>query len=220
MQSSISTIPLLLFVSHLDYFILHTDAKEQLQKPNISVQPNDGMLGIACTTKLPRGTNITCNLYTGDAPEPYRRTWTKIGSCVFDVSPSDLQSALQSVWSTEVSCDYSVSTEPGSLSPRSDRYTVSGISLVTSTSSKPVTKPTSPPPQKTEKVTKPTPRPTRKTKKESAMFLWRHILSAVVLLAVIGFLIEHFLSHTSTADARGEKRRGHETTAQDVETVC
>ncbi|KAI1885842.1 hypothetical protein AGOR_G00207940 [Albula goreensis] len=125
MQSIYYTAPLLLFAVYLNYITLHTDAKEQLQKPNISMQQNDQMPYIACTKKLLRGTNITCNLYTGDAPEPYRRTWTKIGSCVFDVSPSDLQSALQSVWSTEVSCDYSVSTEPGSLSPRSDRYTVS-----------------------------------------------------------------------------------------------
>ncbi|KAG9344907.1 hypothetical protein JZ751_009447 [Albula glossodonta] len=113
MQSIYYTAPLLLFEVLLDYVILHTDAKEQLQKPYINVQHDDQTLYIACSTKLSRGTNITCNLYTGDAPEPYRRTWTK-----------------------------------------------SGISLVSSKSSKPVTKPVPQPTRKTKKAKKkPTPLP-------------------------------------------------------------
>ncbi|XP_064176641.1 uncharacterized protein LOC135247275 isoform X3 [Anguilla rostrata] len=52
---------------------------------------------------------------------------------------------------------------------------------------------------------------------ESAKFLWRHILSVLVLLAAIGILIEYFISHTPTT---GRKRRGSENTGQFVETLC
>ncbi|XP_064175868.1 uncharacterized protein LOC135246303 isoform X2 [Anguilla rostrata] len=55
---------------------------------------------------------------------------------------------------------------------------------------------------------------------KSARFLWRHILSALVLLAAIGILIEYFISHTPTTDAAGRKRRGSENTGQFVETLC
>ncbi|XP_064176439.1 uncharacterized protein LOC135247109 isoform X2 [Anguilla rostrata] len=52
---------------------------------------------------------------------------------------------------------------------------------------------------------------------KSARFLWRHILSALVLLAAIGILIEYFISHTPTT---GRKRRGNENTGQFGETLC
>ncbi|XP_035264810.1 uncharacterized protein LOC118222935 [Anguilla anguilla] len=55
---------------------------------------------------------------------------------------------------------------------------------------------------------------------KSARFLWRHILSALVLLAAIGILIEYFISHTPTTDAAGRKRRESENTGQFVETLC
>ncbi|XP_061118926.1 uncharacterized protein LOC133142024 isoform X1 [Conger conger] len=60
----------------------------------------------------------------------------------------------------------------------------------------------------------------RETATNPNRLLWRHILSALVLLAAIGFLIEHFLSHRPITDSPGRRRRGSENTAQFVETVC
>ncbi|KAJ8355033.1 hypothetical protein SKAU_G00226000 [Synaphobranchus kaupii] len=54
----------------------------------------------------------------------------------------------------------------------------------------------------------------------SAGLLWRHILSVLVLLAAIGLLIEHFISHTPSTAAPGRKSRGSERTGEFVETVC
>ncbi|KAJ8261483.1 hypothetical protein COCON_G00172060 [Conger conger] len=60
----------------------------------------------------------------------------------------------------------------------------------------------------------------RETATNPNRFLWRHILSALVLLAAIGFLIEHFLSHRPITDSPGRRRWGSENTTQFVETVC
>ncbi|XP_064165349.1 uncharacterized protein LOC135240051 isoform X8 [Anguilla rostrata] len=301
MRSQFYTTLLLAFAIQLDYFILHADA-EDLKKPEISVQNSGGEVDLSCQTKLehlPSDTNVTCNLYIGDSSQPFRSTWTKNQVCFFVVKRDDLKQGLQSVGATEVSCDYSVPTDPRSPSPRSDKIKIEGLSPGTSTFSVADKKTTSPPPVTTKqsgKVTSqppqtpaqqtaelpteprtepptvppieppteprtvpttelrtvpttappiepptvppiepPTEPPTEPrtvppteprmvppteprtvsttepgtvstteprtlptTEPNSARFLWRHILSALVLLAAIGILIEYFISHTPT----------------------
>ncbi|XP_061091551.1 uncharacterized protein LOC133124391 isoform X2 [Conger conger] len=74
---------------------------------------------VACETKLknPTSETITCYLYIGVSAEASRTAQNKGKHCTFTVDTSDVQGR-------EVSCDYSVNTEPESLSPRSGRVTV------------------------------------------------------------------------------------------------
>ncbi|XP_064176635.1 uncharacterized protein LOC135247274 isoform X2 [Anguilla rostrata] len=130
MQSQFYTTLLLTFAIQLDYFILHADA-EDLKKPEIGVQNSGGEVDLACHTMLkhlPSGTNVTCNLYIGDSSQPFRSTWTKHKDkvCIFIVKRDDLKQGLQSVGTTEVSCDYSVPTDPRSPSSRSDKRKIEG----------------------------------------------------------------------------------------------
>ncbi|XP_064195264.1 uncharacterized protein LOC135256916 isoform X7 [Anguilla rostrata] len=147
MQSQFYTTLLLAFAIQLDYFILHADAEGQLQKPEIHGHISAENVDLVCQMELlPSGTNISCNLYIGDSSEPFLSTWTKSQPvCNFVVKPDDLQQGLQSV--AEVSCDYSVPTDPRSPSPRSDKIKIEGLSPGTSTFSEAEKKkpPTSPP---------------------------------------------------------------------------
>ncbi|KAJ8355028.1 hypothetical protein SKAU_G00225950 [Synaphobranchus kaupii] len=58
-----------------------------------------------------------------------------------------------------------------------------------------------------------TPHPTERSNSvtvrvyQSAGLLWRHILSALVLFAAVGLLIEHFISHTPITDAASQRVR-------------
>ncbi|XP_064195259.1 uncharacterized protein LOC135256916 isoform X2 [Anguilla rostrata] len=124
MQSQFYTTLLLAFAIQLDYFILHADAEGQLQKPEIHGHISAENVDLVCQMELlPSGTNISCNLYIGDSSEPFLSTWTKSQPvCNFVVKPDDLQQGLQSV--AEVSCDYSVPTDPRSPSPRSDKIKI------------------------------------------------------------------------------------------------
>ncbi|XP_031424439.1 uncharacterized protein LOC116220608 [Clupea harengus] len=74
--------------------------------------------------------NVTgCQLYTGHGENFYltAKIQKASGNChFFSVDENDLFRRLQSVRSREVSCDYTVNTEPSSLSPRSDPYTIQG----------------------------------------------------------------------------------------------
>ncbi|KAJ8392848.1 hypothetical protein AAFF_G00070520 [Aldrovandia affinis] len=139
-MQSIFYTTLLLFVSQLDYVILQSDTEGQLKKPEISANNNnDGIISISCKTNDKSGTNISCNLYTGDASKLYTTTWTLNEVCNFEVNLTGLQMALLSVSSREISCGYTVSTDPRFLSPRSDRYTIPGPFPVSSTSFKALT---------------------------------------------------------------------------------
>ncbi|XP_069038549.1 uncharacterized protein [Lepisosteus oculatus] len=101
----------------------HTRAQGELQKPEVAVESskisNEGRVLIACKTSS--SVNVTTwNLYSGDTQQPHRSLKTRGKSCLFNESVSDL--------SSEVSCDYSVGTDPSTLSPRSDRYIIPGHS--------------------------------------------------------------------------------------------
>ncbi|XP_064165305.1 uncharacterized protein LOC135240051 isoform X3 [Anguilla rostrata] len=117
---------LLLIIILLESLCGHAESPGKLQKPVISVDAvqNTGVVNISCQTKLRNPTlvtNISCNLYIGDSSEKFRRTWTTSKPvCNFEVNVSDLQK------SREVSCDYSVNTDPRSPSPRSKKANIVG----------------------------------------------------------------------------------------------
>ena len=84
---------------------------------------------IAC--EIPKQSwNVTgCQLYTGHGENFYltAKIQKASGNCHFySVDENDLFRRLQSVGSGEVSCDYTVNTEPSSLSPRSDPKPIPG----------------------------------------------------------------------------------------------
>ncbi|XP_062401297.1 uncharacterized protein LOC134092446 isoform X2 [Sardina pilchardus] len=125
---------------------------DRLQKPNITVR-HDGSIAIGCDIPKHFGEATRCQLYTGDESKPYIRIKTSKSasgdvSCQFTVNEDDLFRRLPSVGSRGVSCDYTVNTEPPSLSPRSDPYnfkvatateTPTATSTLTSTTKIPAT---------------------------------------------------------------------------------
>ncbi|KAG5275105.1 hypothetical protein AALO_G00143600, partial [Alosa alosa] len=109
---------------HSDYVAL--TVLDRLQKPNIMVL-HDGSISIVCDIPKHFGEATHCQLYTGDERQSYLKTKTSKSAtgdlfCQFTVNKDDLFRRLQSVRSRGVSCDYTVNTEPPSLSPRSDPY--------------------------------------------------------------------------------------------------
>ena len=108
------------------------------QKPKMTLQHfhHDHVL---FTCSLPGSANrdTRCNLYFGEASEPVvttkvrRKTTTNQWICQFSVTIDDLLSRLRLVQQHDASCDYSLGSEPTSLSPRSDRYSLTGKSETT-----------------------------------------------------------------------------------------
>ncbi|KAG5275102.1 hypothetical protein AALO_G00143570 [Alosa alosa] len=96
-----------------------------LQKPIVSIQHDLAHIQFHIVCEIPNQSwNVTsCQLYTGHEEEFYLKVEKK-KNCHFYVEENDLFSRLQSVRSRGVSCDYTVNTEPPSLSPRSDDYTI------------------------------------------------------------------------------------------------
>ncbi|XP_052465357.1 serine-rich adhesin for platelets isoform X3 [Carassius gibelio] len=108
---------------------------DSLQKPFISVSDNDDQLFISCEIPLSVRVDFICSLYTEDDVLLDHRVshWSQSGGnlCVFDVSRSEL--FTQSVNSRQLSCVYSLKTEPEIRSPHSDTYTISNTIPITVT---------------------------------------------------------------------------------------
>ncbi|XP_059186333.1 uncharacterized protein LOC131969173 [Centropristis striata] len=104
----------------------------QSNKPQLSV---DHVLGdhlhFICTLPGSADGGTQCHLYFGDevlTREIRReRTSKKQSFCQFTVTINDLLSRLRSVQQRDASCDYSLGSEPNSLSPRSDAYSLTDI---------------------------------------------------------------------------------------------
>ncbi|XP_059384673.1 uncharacterized protein LOC132118937 [Carassius carassius] len=96
---------------------------DSLQKPFISV--SDDQLIISCEIPLSVRADFICSLYTEDDVLQYHRVshWSQSGKnlCMFYLSHSEL--FTQSVNSRQLSCVYSLKTEPEIRSPHSDTYT-------------------------------------------------------------------------------------------------
>ncbi|XP_071782019.2 uncharacterized protein LOC139932211 [Centroberyx gerrardi] len=107
----------------------------QSQKPQMSVQHSQAEL-VDFTCSLPGSANseTRCNLYFGEGSHPVlskttwkKRTKDKKWFCQFTVPIEDLLRYLHSEQQKEASCDYSLGSEPHSVSPRSDGRSLTHI---------------------------------------------------------------------------------------------
>nr|XP_024658337.1 uncharacterized protein LOC101485037 isoform X2 [Maylandia zebra] len=124
---------LLLFVI---FVISSPELQGQGQKPEMSVQHFNGEY-VLITCSLPGSVknDTRCNLYFGEASRPVlnptvskeSRRKTKQRCCQFYVPVADFLKHLLLVQQKDASCDYSLESEPKSLSPRSDRYNMTDI---------------------------------------------------------------------------------------------
>ncbi|XP_051272347.1 uncharacterized protein LOC127372538 isoform X3 [Dicentrarchus labrax] len=105
------------------------------QTPLITLQHFHGE-HVLFTCSLPGSANhdTRCNLYFGEESDPVKTTtiWKKRSStnqwfCQFIVTIDDLLKRLSLVKQGDVSCDYSLGSEPNSLSPRSDGHSLTDI---------------------------------------------------------------------------------------------
>ncbi|XP_048028356.1 uncharacterized protein LOC125256414 [Megalobrama amblycephala] len=99
-----------------------------LQKPFISYNKDDVQPIITCKMPLSVSDDVTCNLYTEDVLLYRSFSLTQRGRsgdhyCPFYRSYSEL---LTGSVSRQLSCDYSLNTEPEIRSPRSDTITIRG----------------------------------------------------------------------------------------------
>ena len=102
------------------------------QKPEMSVSHSPGELVLfTCSLPGPAKNDTRCNLYFGEGSHPARSKtiWKKRSStgqwfCQFHVPKEDFLRYLRSEQQKEASCDYSLGSEPHSVSARSDRYSL------------------------------------------------------------------------------------------------
>ncbi|XP_026077577.1 integumentary mucin C.1-like isoform X2 [Carassius auratus] len=124
-----------LFIFIVFQLLMEVQSYNSLQKPFISVSDNDDPLSISCEIPLSVRADFICSLYTEyDVLLDHRVShWSQSGGslCVFYVSRSEL--FTQSVNSRELSCVYSLKTEPEIRSPHSDTYTISNTIPITVT---------------------------------------------------------------------------------------
>ncbi|XP_031690408.1 uncharacterized protein LOC109892697 isoform X2 [Oncorhynchus kisutch] len=107
-------------------------AQGKMQKPDISVNDESSHdITIACVLPESVSDGHSCNLYTGDQPQAYKEAWVRRFNaassklfCTFSVTKNDLFRHLQ--LERDVSCDYRVNTGSHSLSPRSNKYIITG----------------------------------------------------------------------------------------------
>ncbi|KAI4893613.1 hypothetical protein NFI96_033571, partial [Prochilodus magdalenae] len=101
------------------------------QKPEMSVHYDSQYEEFTAECVIPlsgsAGAGVRCNLYTG--PRLYHNSESRSGrsgswSCRFTASKTDLLNRLQSVRSSLVSCDYSLTSHPSIRSPQSLTYDI------------------------------------------------------------------------------------------------
>ncbi|XP_036415564.1 uncharacterized protein LOC118799687 isoform X2 [Colossoma macropomum] len=104
------------------------------QKPVMSVRYDSQYEEFTAVCEMPLSGSVRadfrCNLYTGHLlylkGESRRRRSGK-WSCSFTSSKTDLLNHLQSVKSRELSCDYSLNSDPSARSPMSHTYDISNL---------------------------------------------------------------------------------------------
>ncbi|XP_026077898.1 cell wall protein DAN4-like isoform X1 [Carassius auratus] len=124
-----------LFIFIVFQLLTEVQSYNSLQKPFISASDNDDQLFISCEIPLSVRADFICSLYTEDDVLLFHRVSQRSQSggnlCVFYVSRSEL--FTQSVNSRQLSCVYSLKTEPEIRSPHSDTYTISNTIPITVT---------------------------------------------------------------------------------------
>ncbi|XP_060713980.1 uncharacterized protein LOC132837951 [Tachysurus vachellii] len=101
------------------------------QKPRLSIGYYDQTDDIIFSCDIPESESVAadvrCNLYTGENPQPYlnqptKKITSRRFSCIFTVKRNYVFNVLQSVKSSEVSCDYSLISDSTARSLMSDKY--------------------------------------------------------------------------------------------------
>ncbi|XP_049443738.1 uncharacterized protein LOC125895712 [Epinephelus fuscoguttatus] len=115
----------------------HSDASSitiQKQNPQMSAHFDGEFILFTCSLPGSANNNTRCNLYFGEATHPIvtGRIWKTMTStnqrfCQFTVTIDDLLRRLRLVQQSDASCDYTLGSDPNSLSPRSDRYSLTDI---------------------------------------------------------------------------------------------
>ncbi|XP_049894436.1 uncharacterized protein LOC126386257 [Epinephelus moara] len=104
-------------------------------KPQMSLDHRYGdHILFTCSLPGPADHDTKCNLYFGEASRSVltrnilgKRTSKNQSFCQFTVTIDILLRLLHSVQQSDASCDYTLGSEPNSLSPRSDRYSLTDI---------------------------------------------------------------------------------------------
>ncbi|KAM9443589.1 uncharacterized protein Hap1MRO34_024814 [Clarias gariepinus] len=99
------------------------------QKPILSISYDNQLDKFTFVCEIPASESVSAgfrfNFYTGEKPRPYLKIEnTQSGKpvCIFTAERNDLFRRLQSVKSDEVSCDYSLISDPTARSLMSDKY--------------------------------------------------------------------------------------------------
>ncbi|XP_048028160.1 uncharacterized protein LOC125256313 isoform X2 [Megalobrama amblycephala] len=112
-----------LFIFVVFQLLIEVQSYSSLQKPFISVSDDGVQINIACEIPDPVRADFTCSLYTEDDLLHSQRKQSGELLCMFYVTPGEL---LTRSVSRQLSCDYSLNTEPEIRSPRSDTQTIRG----------------------------------------------------------------------------------------------
>ncbi|XP_048028167.1 uncharacterized protein LOC125256315 isoform X4 [Megalobrama amblycephala] len=116
-----------LFIFIAFQLLIEVQSNSSLQKPFISVSDDGVQINIACEIPDSVRADFTCSLYTEDDLLHSQRKQSGERLCMFYLTPGEL--FTRSV-SRQLSCDYSLNTEPEIRSPRSDTQTIRGVSSV------------------------------------------------------------------------------------------
>ncbi|XP_056324777.1 uncharacterized protein LOC130237774 isoform X3 [Danio aesculapii] len=113
-----------LFIFIVFQLLVEVQTHNTLQKPFISV--SEDQLSISCEIPASVRADVSCNLYTGDGASLSSRDsqWSSSGEhhlCMFYQTLSELLKRSGNI--RQLSCDYSLKTEPDIRSPHSDPYT-------------------------------------------------------------------------------------------------
>ncbi|XP_050979276.1 uncharacterized protein LOC127173424 [Labeo rohita] len=110
--------------------LMEVQSYNSLQKPIISFNGDDVQSIISCEIPLSVRADFICSLYTEDDDLLYQRDsqWSQTGKnlCMFYLNHSEL--FTRSVNSRQLSCVYSLKTQPEIRSPYSDTYTINATS--------------------------------------------------------------------------------------------
>ncbi|XP_048028166.1 cell wall protein DAN4-like isoform X3 [Megalobrama amblycephala] len=112
-----------LFIFIAFQLLIEVQSNSSLQKPFISVSDDGVQINIACEIPDSVRADFTCSLYTEDDLLHSQRKQSGERLCMFYLTPGEL--FTRSV-SRQLSCDYSLNTEPEIRSPRSDTQTIRG----------------------------------------------------------------------------------------------
>ncbi|XP_051768210.1 uncharacterized protein LOC127522381 [Ctenopharyngodon idella] len=112
-----------LFIFIAFQLLIEVQSHSSLQKPFISYNSDDVQPIISCEIPLPVRADFTCSLYTEDDLLHSQKRQSGERLCMFYVTPGELFTRSEN---RQLSCDYSLNTEPEIRSPCSETYTIRG----------------------------------------------------------------------------------------------